>query len=103
MDVKKPAMHPFRRISHPHQPPRLPPPVPAARRPVGQETPIFDQLLKEWQAGTLRPVVSWPVDDPGKIGAGTAVGTDDGRPYPHIRDEESDREPVRHPPAHPGR
>ncbi|SEF12310.1 hypothetical protein SAMN05428954_6572 [Streptomyces sp. 2112.3] len=108
MDAKKPASHPFQRISLPHQPPALPPPAlpppaPQARRPAEGETPIFDQLLKEWRAGAIRPVVSWPVDDPGKIGTGGAVGTDDGRPYPRPRDEEHAREPVRHPPAHPDR
>ncbi|WP_328389356.1 hypothetical protein OHS81_33045 [Streptomyces sp. NBC_00400] len=103
MDAKKPASHPFQRISLPHQPPALPPPAPQARRPAEEKTPIFDQLLKEWRAGAIRPVVSWPFDDPGKIGTGSAVGTDDGRPYPRTRDEEHAREPVRHPPAHPDR
>lgn len=103
MDAKKPAAHPFQRISLPRQPPPLPPPAPQARRPAEEETPIFDQLLKEWRSGELRPVVSWPVDDPGKIRAGGAVGTDEGRPYPRNRDEEHDREPVRHSPAHPDR
>ena len=103
MDAKKPASHPFQRISLPHQPPALPPPAPQARRPAEGETPIFDQLLKEWRSGEIRPVVSWPVDDPGKIRTGAAVGTDDGRPYPRTRDEEHDREPVRHPAAHPDR
>ncbi|MFF7409730.1 hypothetical protein [Streptomyces lydicus] len=101
MDAKKPGSHPFQRISLPHQPPPLPPPVP--RRRPEEETPIFDQLLKEWRAGTLRPAVSWPVDEAGKIRAGSAVGTDDGRPYPRKPDEEPDREPVRHPAAHPDR
>lgn len=111
MDAKKPASHPFRRLSLPHQPPALPPPAPPAlpppapqaRRPAEGETPIFDQLLKEWRSGEIRPVVSWPVDDPGKIGTGARVGTDDGRPYPRTRDKEHDREPVRTPPAHPDR
>ncbi|BDM68950.1 hypothetical protein HEK616_24370 [Streptomyces nigrescens] len=104
MDVKKPASHPFQRISLSHRPPSLPPPpAPQARRPPEEETPIFDQLLKEWRAGTLRPTVSWPTDDPGKIRAGGAVGNDEGRPRPRTREEEHDREPVRHPAAHPDR
>ncbi|MFG2892357.1 hypothetical protein [Streptomyces sp. NPDC048248] len=101
MDAKQPAGHPFQRLTLPHQSP--PPPPPQARRPPEEATPIFDQLLKEWRAGALRPVVSWPVDEPGKIKPGAAVGTDDGRPYPRNRIEEHDREPVRHPAAHPDR
>ncbi|GGN53378.1 hypothetical protein GCM10012285_45280 [Streptomyces kronopolitis] len=103
MDAKKPVTHPFQRLSLPHQPPALPPPAPQARRPTEGETPIFDQLLREWRAGRLRPAVSWPTDDPGKIRTGAAVGTDDGRPFPRTRNEEHDREPVRHPAAHPDR
>ncbi|QHC22464.1 hypothetical protein [Streptomyces sp. GS7] len=101
MDVKKPSGHPFPRISLPHQPPRLPPPVP--RRPAEGDTPIFDQLLREWRAGALRPVVSWPIDDPGKSRPGTAVGSDDDRPYPRNRTQEPDHVSVRHSAAHPDR
>ncbi|KUL33418.1 hypothetical protein ADL22_33270 [Streptomyces sp. NRRL F-4489] len=102
MDAKKRPGHPFQRISLPHQPPRLPPP--AARRRVEEDTPIFDQLLKEWRAGAVRPVVTWPVDEPpGKIRPGAVVGDGDGRPRPRTRTEEPEHEPVRHPAAHPDR
>ncbi|MFF4607709.1 hypothetical protein ACFY12_33850 [Streptomyces sp. NPDC001339] len=48
-------MHPFQRVSlpSPAQPSRLP--APSAWRPAHEQTPIFDQLLKEWRAGELRP------------------------------------------------
>ncbi|PNE41080.1 hypothetical protein [Streptomyces noursei] len=101
MDAKKTPAHPFQRISLPHQPPGLPPPAP--RRPVDEDTPIFDQLLREWRAGALRPAVSWPVDEPGKIRPGTVVEGEDGRPRPRNRMEEPEHEPVRHPAAHPDR
>ncbi|KPC60849.1 hypothetical protein [Streptomyces chattanoogensis] len=95
MDVKKTTGHVFQRLS-------LSPPY--ARRPPEEPTPIFDQLLREWRAGALRPVVSWPVDDAGKTRTGTGVGTDEGRLYPRNRIiEEHDREPVRHSAAHPDR
>ncbi|WP_438489233.1 hypothetical protein [Streptomyces sp. S186] len=101
MDAKKTAGPSFHRISLPHQPPRLPPP--AARRPADEETPIFDQLLREWRAGELRPAVTWPIDEAGKTRPGTVVGGDDGRPRPRNRTEEPEHEPVRHPAAHPDR
>ncbi|MFB6605414.1 hypothetical protein ACFCXR_05150 [Streptomyces noursei] len=101
MDVKQTPGHPFQRVSVPQQPPRLPPPT--ARRPVEEDTPIFDQLLREWRAGALRPVATWPVDDVGKSRPGTVVGADDGRPRPRNRMEEPPHEPVRHPAAHPDR
>ncbi|MEU9113233.1 hypothetical protein AB0D04_15970 [Streptomyces sp. NPDC048483] len=101
MDTKKTTGHIFQRLS-------LSPPY--ARRSPEEPTPIFDQLLREWRAGALQPVVSWPVDDSGKIKPGAAVGSEDGRHYPRNRRddprnriEELDREPVRHSAAHPDR
>ncbi|MCK7625175.1 hypothetical protein MUU72_19000 [Streptomyces sp. RS10V-4] len=101
MDAKKTPGHAFQRISLPHQPPRLPPPV--ARRRIEEDTPIFDQLLKEWRAGALRPTVTWPVDEPGKSRPGAVVGADDGRSRPRTRTEEPEHESVRHSAAHPDR
>ncbi|WP_157880048.1 hypothetical protein [Streptomyces natalensis] len=94
MDLKKTTGHVFQQLS-------LSPPH--AWRPAEEPTPIFDQLLREWRAGALRPVLSWPVDDAGKIRPDAAVVTDDGRPCPRTRLEEHDRESVRHSTAHPDR
>ncbi|MFJ9407251.1 hypothetical protein [Streptomyces sp. NPDC101393] len=77
MDAKQTAAHPFQRLTLPHQPP--PPATPHPLRHVEEPTPIFDQLLREWRAGALRPVVSWPVDDPAKGRPGAGVVGEDGR------------------------
>jgi hypothetical protein len=74
MDAEQSAAHPFQRLTLPHQAP--PPGGRSALRPPEEPTPIFDQLLREWRAGALRPVVSWPADEPGTR-AGSSGGGED--------------------------
>ncbi|MEW1658580.1 MULTISPECIES: hypothetical protein [unclassified Streptomyces] len=87
MDAKKTPGHPFQRLPFPHQPPRQQP-RPTRRRRAEEDTPIFDQLLKEWRAGAVRPVAAWSADERGKTRQGTVVGGEDGRPRPRNRTEE---------------
>ncbi|WP_157847692.1 hypothetical protein [Streptomyces violens] len=62
-------------------------------RPAMEPTPIYDRLLAEWRAGTVRrPAALWPHDDtvrgtgqgpggpgPGPVGPGRAGGPSGGR------------------------
>lgn len=98
MDTQQSTGTPYPRRALTHRPPALPPPPASGRRSYDGGTPIFDQLLKEWQAGTLRPVVAWPGDEPGATAGGRGTATMAGEPRGGARRPQRDghdREPVR--------